>query len=81
MSIEFKYDINDTVWFIRNAKVYCGIIIDCSYYKFTNLGEEIEIKRYGVRSEYSYKESLNEVELFSTKDELFDNFKKENNYG
>lgn len=81
MSIEFKYDINDTVWFIRNAKVYCGIVTQCSYFKTTNLGEEYEAKSYDIKSEYSNSTRLYEDELFLTKDSLLDKFKKENGYG
>lgn len=79
MNVEFKYDINDIVWFIRNAKVYCGIVTQCSYYKSTNLGEEYEVKSYHVKSEYN-NERLYEDELFLTKDDLLDKFKKENGY-
>lgn len=80
MIIEFKYDINDTVWFIRNAKVYCGIVTQCSYFKSTNLGEKYEVKSYYIKSEYSNNERLYEDELFLTKDDLLDKFKKENGY-
>lgn len=80
MSIEFKYDINDTVWFIRNAKVYCGIITACSYLKHLVCGEEYEVKSYDIKSEYSSHERLYEDELFLTKDDLLDKFKKENGY-
>ena len=80
MSVEFKYDINDTVWFIRNAKVYCGIVTQCSYFKTTNLGEEYEVKSYDIKSEYSNSTRLYEDELFLTKDNLLDKFKKENGY-
>lgn len=81
MSIEFKYDINDVVWFIRNAKVYRGIVTQCSYFKSTTLGEEYEVKSYDIKSEYSNRERLYEDELFPTKDDLLDKFKKENGYG
>ena len=81
MSIEFKYDINNTVWFIRNAKVYCGIVTQCSYLKYLICGEECEIKSYDIKSEYSNRERLYEDELFLTKDDLLDKFKKENGYG
>ena len=80
MTIEFKYDINDSVWFIRNAKVYCGIVRQCSYYKSTLMGEAYEVKSYNVKSEYDNNERLYEDELFLTKDDLLDTFKKENGY-
>lgn len=78
MIIEFKYDINNTVWFIRNAKVYCGIITECSYFKHLTCGEEYEVKSYSVISGYGRDTRLIEDELFSTKDELLENLKKEN---
>ena len=81
MNIEFKYDINDAVWFIRNAKVYRGVITECSYYKISNCGEAVEIKSYVIKSEYSSRERLCEDELFLTKEDLLDKFKKENGYG
>lgn len=81
MKVEFKYDINDVVWFIRNAKVYRGIVTQCSYFKSTNLGEAYEVKSYDIKSEYSNRERLYEDELFLTKDDLLDTFKKENGYG
>lgn len=81
MKVEFKYDINDVVWFIRNAKVYCGIVTQCSYFKSTNLGGAYEVKSYSIKSEYSNYERLYENELFLTKDNLLDKFKKENGYG
>lgn len=77
MNVEFKCDINDTVWFIRNAKVYCGIVTQCSYFKSTNLGEAYEVKFYNVKSEYNYNERLYEDELFLTRDNLLDTFKGE----
>lgn len=80
MNVEFKYDINDTVWFIRNAKVYCGIVTQCSYFKNTCLGVKYEVTSYDVKSEYSNRERLYEDELFLTKDDLLDEFKKENGY-
>lgn len=80
MNVEFKYDINDVVWFIRNAKVYGGIITQCSYFKSTNLGEPYEVKSYDIKSEYSNCGRLYEDELFPTKDDLLDKFKKENGY-
>lgn len=80
MKVEFKYDINDVVVFIRNAKVYRGIVTQCSYFKMTNCGEEYEVKSYVIKSEYSSRESLHEDELFLTKDDLLDKFKKENGY-
>lgn len=80
MNVEFKYDINDSVWFIRNAKVYCGTINGCFYFKHLTCGEEHEIKYYDVKSEYSNRERLDEDELFLTKDDLLDTFKKENGY-
>ena len=78
MIIEFKYDINNTVWFIRNTKVYCGIITECSYFKHLTCGEEYEVKSYSVISGYGRDTRLIEDELFSTKDELLENLKKEN---
>jgi hypothetical protein len=79
MSIEFKYDINDFVWFIRNAKVYGGLIKECSYFKYTTCGEEYEHKTYIVDSEYDHRIKLKEDELFLTKVSLLENFIKENN--
>ena len=79
MIIEFKYDINDSVWFIRNAKIYCGVITEYSYFKHLTCGNEHEHKCYGVISGYGNNTRLNEDELFSTKDELLENLKKENN--
>lgn len=79
MIIEFKYDINDSVWFIRNAKIYCGVITEYSYFKHLTCGEEYKVKHYNVISGYGRNTRLNEDELFSTRDELLENLKKENN--
>lgn len=80
MSIEFKYDINDVVWFIRNAKIYRGVITRCVYIKSClSCGEEMIYLNYCVKSEYASSLDLEEAEMFSTKEELFENFKKENN--
>lgn len=80
MNVEFKYDINDVVWFIRNAKIYRGVITQCVYIKSLSCGEEVIHLDYSVKSEYASSLDLREAEMFSTKEELFENFKKENGY-
>lgn len=79
MNVEFKYDINDSVWFIRNAKVYSGLIKECSYFKHTICEKGYEHKTYTIDSEYEHHVRLKENELFLTKESLLENFIKENN--
>lgn len=67
MTIETKFNINDTIWFILRDKIRNGKI--SSINTQINRHKDIEIK-YGVVCDTLTVSVLNEDSIFRTKEEL-----------
>lgn len=65
--IEFKYDLNDQVWFIHHGKIRSGIITNISYFKNLIAGEVYEKVMYSVSYEGT-KVDIEELELYTSKE-------------